>query len=100
MICSKAGMMTTARPMLLVTLSRDIEYDLRNDYFAHLESLPRSFFHGRHTGDLMARATNDLQAVVSHNPEFREFLAELMEKGATPRERMGEKGSDDKETKE
>ncbi|MDH3744242.1 MAG: ABC transporter ATP-binding protein/permease [Acidobacteriota bacterium] len=57
------GLFNFAQRMLLVTLSRDIEYDLRNDYFAHLESLPRTFFHGWHTGDLMARATNDLQAV-------------------------------------
>ncbi len=57
------GLFNFAQRMLLVTLSRDIEYDLRNDYFAHLESLPRAFFDERHTGDLMARATNDLQAV-------------------------------------
>jgi enoyl-CoA hydratase len=40
------------------------------------------------------QASNDLQAVVSHTPEFRKFLKELMEQGATPRERMGEHKSD------
>ena len=48
---------------LLVGASRLIEYDLRNDYFAHLQRLSLSFFHGSRTGDLMSRATNDLNAV-------------------------------------
>lgn len=58
-----SGYFTYLRRMLLVTLSRDIEYDVRNDYFEHLERLPQSFFQEHATGDLMARATNDLQAV-------------------------------------
>jgi ATP-binding cassette subfamily B protein len=57
------GAFNFAQRLVLVTLSRDIELDLRNDYFAHLERLPQSFYHERSTGDLMARATNDLQAV-------------------------------------
>jgi ATP-binding cassette, subfamily B, multidrug efflux pump len=48
---------------LLVGMSRDIEFDLRNDYFRTLETQPPSFFYDHPTGDLMARATNDLQAV-------------------------------------
>ena len=44
-------------------VSRVVEYDLRNDLFAHLQRMSQSFFQGRHTGDLMARATNDLSAV-------------------------------------
>src|SRR5262249_16596613 len=36
---------------------------LRNDLFAHLESLPHSYFQKNRTGDIMARATNDLNAV-------------------------------------
>jgi ATP-binding cassette, subfamily B, multidrug efflux pump len=48
---------------LLVGASRLIEYDLRNDYFAHLQRLTPSFYHGSRTGDLMSRATNDLNAV-------------------------------------
>lgn len=49
--------------MILVTTSRRIEYDLRNDFFAHLETLDSRFYHDHATGDLMARATNDLNAV-------------------------------------
>jgi ATP-binding cassette, subfamily B, multidrug efflux pump len=49
--------------MVLVAMSRDIELDLRNAYFGSLEKQPPAFFHDHPTGDLMARATNDLQAV-------------------------------------
>ncbi len=50
---------------ILITLSRDIEYDLRNDLSAHLVTLSRRFYDSRRTGDLMARATNDLAQVRS-----------------------------------
>jgi ATP-binding cassette subfamily B protein len=48
---------------ILIGASRHIEYDLRNDFFAHLETLPLSYFQAHRTGDLMSRATNDLNAV-------------------------------------
>ncbi len=48
---------------ILIGASRDIEYDMRNDFFAHLEKLPLSYFQAHRTGDLMSRATNDLNAV-------------------------------------
>src|SRR5206468_1877105 len=48
---------------VLIGASRDIEYDMRNDFFAHLETLPLSYFQTHRTGDLMSRATNDLNAV-------------------------------------
>ena len=48
---------------LLNGLSRRIECDLRNDFFAHLLRLDTSFYGRTRTGDLMARATNDTQAV-------------------------------------
>jgi ATP-binding cassette, subfamily B, multidrug efflux pump len=48
---------------ILTGISRDIEYDMRNDFFAHLQTLPASYFHSHRTGDLMSRATNDLGAV-------------------------------------
>jgi ATP-binding cassette subfamily B multidrug efflux pump len=48
---------------ILIGASRSIEYDMRNDFFAHLERLPREFFQTHRTGDLMSRATNDLNAV-------------------------------------
>ena len=50
---------------ILITLSRDIEYDLRNDLSAHLVTLPKRFYDSYRTGDLMARATNDLAQVRS-----------------------------------
>ena len=48
---------------ILIGASRDIEYDMRNDFFAHLEKLPLAYFQTHRTGDLMSRATNDLNAV-------------------------------------
>jgi ATP-binding cassette subfamily B multidrug efflux pump len=48
---------------VVIGASRWIEYDLRNDFFAHLQRLPLAFFQERRTGDLMSRATNDLSAV-------------------------------------
>ena len=48
---------------LLNGLSRRIECDLRNDFFAHLLRLDASFYGRTRTGDLMAHATNDTQAV-------------------------------------
>lgn len=44
-------------------VSRVVEYELRNDLFAHLQRMQQSFFQEMHTGDIMARATNDLSAV-------------------------------------
>src|SRR5713101_8464462 len=48
---------------ILIGVSRHIEYDMRNDFFAHLETLPLSYFQAHRTGDLMSRATNDLNSV-------------------------------------
>ena len=48
---------------LLNGLSRYVEYDLRNDLFAHLEGLDAAYFSRTRTGDIMARLTNDLSAV-------------------------------------
>jgi ATP-binding cassette subfamily B protein len=57
------GLFLYLQRMILVGMSRDVEFDLRNVYFSHLERQPPAFFQERPTGDLMARATNDLQAV-------------------------------------
>jgi ATP-binding cassette, subfamily B, multidrug efflux pump len=46
-----------------VIASRDIEFDIRNDFLRHLQRLPLAYFQARRTGDLMSRATNDLSAV-------------------------------------
>jgi ATP-binding cassette subfamily B protein len=48
---------------ILIGVSREVEFDLRNDLFAHLEQLSYSFYQRTRTGDIMARATNDLNAV-------------------------------------
>ena len=48
---------------IVIGISRDIEFDLRNDFFQHLESLSYSYYQRTRTGDIMARATNDLNAV-------------------------------------
>ena len=47
----------------LIGMSRNVEYDLRKDFYEHLVNQPLSFFHEHRIGDLMARATNDLSAV-------------------------------------
>ncbi len=48
---------------IVIGISRDIEFDLRNDLFEKLESLSYSYYQRNRTGDIMARATNDLSAV-------------------------------------
>lgn len=48
---------------IIIGASRDMEYDIRNDFYSHLQSLPLSFFQHQRTGDLMSRATNDLSSV-------------------------------------
>jgi ATP-binding cassette subfamily B protein len=48
---------------IVIGISRHIEYDLRNDFFRHLERFPLSYYQANRTGDLMSRATNDLNAV-------------------------------------
>jgi ATP-binding cassette subfamily B multidrug efflux pump len=48
---------------ILIGMSRHVEYDLRRDFYARLVDQPLSFFQEHRTGDLIARATNDLAAV-------------------------------------
>src|SRR5271165_1592518 len=48
---------------ILIGVSREIEFDLRNDLFAHLDRLSYSFYQRTRIGDIMARMTNDLNAV-------------------------------------
>ncbi len=48
---------------IIIGASREIEFDLRNDLFAHLERQPPAFYQRNRTGDIMARSTNDLSAV-------------------------------------
>lgn len=48
---------------VIIGASREIEFDLRNDLFANLERQSPSYYHVHRTGDIMARTTNDLNAV-------------------------------------
>ncbi|NTU67453.1 MAG: ABC transporter ATP-binding protein [Chlorobiaceae bacterium] len=48
---------------LIIVTSRDIEYDLKNDYYAHLQTLSTSFYDQTGSGELISRGTNDLNAV-------------------------------------
>jgi ATP-binding cassette, subfamily B, multidrug efflux pump len=48
---------------IVIGVSREIEFDLRNDLFQHLEGLSYAYYQRTRTGDIMARATNDLNAV-------------------------------------
>jgi len=47
----------------VIGISRHVEYDLRNQLFAHLQRLPVQYFQHARTGEIMSRATNDLSAV-------------------------------------
>ena len=57
------GIIRTISRGLIFNAGRDIEYDLRNDLFAHLQRLPIKFYHSQRTGDLMSRVINDISAV-------------------------------------
>ena len=57
------GVVRTFSRALIFNAGRDVEYDLRNDLFAHLQKLPLSFYHTQRTGDLMSRVINDISAV-------------------------------------
>jgi ATP-binding cassette subfamily B protein len=57
------GIMLFLMRWIIIGISRDIEFDLRNDLFAQLEKQSASYYHEHRTGDIMARMTNDLNAV-------------------------------------
>ncbi len=57
------GFVRTYSRALIFNAGRNVEYDLRNDVFAHLEKLPASFYQSQRTGDLMSRVINDISAV-------------------------------------
>jgi ATP-binding cassette subfamily B protein len=57
------GIFLYAQRWILIGISRDIEYDIRNELFLKLESQDTGFYQRYRTGDLMARMTNDLNAV-------------------------------------
>ena len=57
------ALVRTVSRSLIFNAGRDVEYDLRNDLFVHLTTLPQSWYHRQRTGDLMSRLVNDLNAV-------------------------------------
>ena len=48
---------------IIVGASRRIEYEMRNDFYQHLQKLPVRYYQEQRTGDLMSRATNDIGSV-------------------------------------
>jgi ATP-binding cassette subfamily B multidrug efflux pump len=62
-IAATKGIFQFLTRWVVIGVSRDIEFDLRNDLFRHLETLSYSYYQKTRTGDIMARATNDLNAV-------------------------------------
>lgn len=57
------GVFLYSQRWILIGISREIEFDLRNDLFQHLEKQDAGFYQRYRTGDIMARMTNDLNAV-------------------------------------
>jgi ATP-binding cassette subfamily B protein len=57
------GVVRTLSRALIFNVGRDVELELRNELFAHLETLPLSFYQERQVGDLMSRLVNDVNAV-------------------------------------
>ena len=57
------GLFLYLQRWIIIGASRHIEYEMRNDFYAHLQRLPLSYYQEQRTGDLMSRATSDLAAV-------------------------------------
>ncbi|MAG84531.1 multidrug ABC transporter ATP-binding protein [Candidatus Poribacteria bacterium] len=57
------GLFRFGQRSLIGSVARRIEYELRGDFFKHLQKMQKSYFEQVDTGDLMSRATNDLDAV-------------------------------------
>lgn len=62
-IALAAGLFKYWMRQAVIGISRHVEYDLRNDVFAHLQRLSLPYFQRSRTGEIMSRATNDLAAV-------------------------------------
>ena len=70
------GLVRTYSRALIFNAGRNVEYDLRNDLFAHLQKLPVSFYQSQRTGDIMSRLINDISAVrVMLGPGFLNFIS-------------------------
>jgi ATP-binding cassette subfamily B protein len=58
-----AGFFVFLQRRVIPAVARNVEYDLANDFYAHLQKLPLDFYQTSRTGDLMSRATSDMSAV-------------------------------------
>src|SRR3954463_313014 len=57
------GLFLYLQRSIIIGASRRIEFEMRNDFYGHLQSLPVSYYQEQRTGDLLSRATNDLASV-------------------------------------
>ena len=57
------GALRFGQRQVIQSAARRMEYQLRNDFFTHLQKLPASYYNDVRTGDLMARATSDMNSV-------------------------------------
>ncbi|MCZ6677946.1 MAG: ABC transporter transmembrane domain-containing protein, partial [Candidatus Poribacteria bacterium] len=57
------GVLRFGQRRVIHGMARQVEYHLRNDFFAHLQKLSSAYYQDVRTGDLMARATSDMNAV-------------------------------------
>ena len=62
-IAAGLAMMRMFSRIALASVARYVDFDIRNDYMKHLQKMSQRFFQENKTGDLMARATNDLRAI-------------------------------------
>ncbi|GBD25770.1 putative multidrug resistance ABC transporter ATP-binding/permease protein YheI [bacterium HR30] len=62
-VAAGQAIVRTASRALVFNVGRDVEYDLRNDLFAHLLRLPVAYYRRNPTGDIMSRLVNDITAV-------------------------------------
>ena len=62
-IAAALAVFRTLSRIFIATVSRHVDYDIRNDYMRHLQKMSQQFFQENKTGDLMARATNDIRAM-------------------------------------
>ncbi|MBN1653968.1 MAG: ABC transporter ATP-binding protein [Deltaproteobacteria bacterium] len=62
-IAAVFALVRLASRMVMFRAAREIEYQIRNDFFLHLQRLPQSFFNTKQTGDIMSRAVNDINNI-------------------------------------
>lgn len=63
LLAAISGVLLFFQRRLIIGVARDMEYRLRNEFYAHLQKLSPEFYQANRTGDLMARATSDLAAI-------------------------------------